>query len=393
MRSEPLISIIVNNYNYDTFLPEAIESALGQSYPYVEVIVVDDGSADRSQSIITSYGDRVTPVFKKNGGQASACNAGFAKSHGDVVVLLDADDVLLPHAARSIAPLFSSEAVAKVHWPLVEILRDGRKTGNLVPSTALQDGDLRDRLIQEGPHGVVSPQTSGNAWARAFLERVLPMPEGAFRLLADAYLFTLAPLFGRVTAVQEPLSLYRVHGTNDYAGRAVTDRNTMNLAVYEHLCTALSKYLTATGVETDPAIWKDGNEHYSWMRSLDSAAKELAGLLPEGSSFILVDGGELCTEQTDVIPGRLAIPFTERDGQYWGPPGDDETAIRELERLRSCGAQYLVFVWSAFWWVSYYNRFQRHLRTNYPCLVENERLIAFDLGGQMRPAAASPSAL
>ena len=85
-----MISIIINNYNYARFLRAAIDSALGQSYQPIEVLVVDDGSTDQSRAIIDSYGDRIRPVLKKNGGQASALNAGFAQSQGDSVIFLDA---------------------------------------------------------------------------------------------------------------------------------------------------------------------------------------------------------------------------------------------------------------------------------------------------------------
>jgi len=61
----PLVSIIINNYNYGRFLKEAIDSGLNQTYLHVEVIVVDDGSTDNSQEIITSYGNRIIPVLKK----------------------------------------------------------------------------------------------------------------------------------------------------------------------------------------------------------------------------------------------------------------------------------------------------------------------------------------
>ena len=67
------------------------------------MIVVDDGSTDDSRAIIASYGAEVTAVFKPNGGQASALNAGLAASHGDVVVFLDADDVLLPAVLSAVA--------------------------------------------------------------------------------------------------------------------------------------------------------------------------------------------------------------------------------------------------------------------------------------------------
>ena len=75
--SNALVSIIVNNYNYQRFLTEAIDSALKQTYCNTEVIVVDDGSTDGSLEIIASYGRRIIPLLKGNGGQNSALNAGF----------------------------------------------------------------------------------------------------------------------------------------------------------------------------------------------------------------------------------------------------------------------------------------------------------------------------
>lgn len=61
MRSDLLVSIAVNNYNYDSFLTQAIDSALSQTYSHIEVIVVDGCSTDRSRDIIASYGDRIIP--------------------------------------------------------------------------------------------------------------------------------------------------------------------------------------------------------------------------------------------------------------------------------------------------------------------------------------------
>src|SRR5436190_3657160 len=111
----PLVSVIVNNFNYGRFLPQAIDSALGQTYPRLEVIVVDDGSTDNSREVISRYGSRIRPVLKSNGGQASALNAGFAASRGDVVLFLDADDILDPAAVANAVPLFAEEGISKVH--------------------------------------------------------------------------------------------------------------------------------------------------------------------------------------------------------------------------------------------------------------------------------------
>lgn len=93
MKDRPLVSILINNHNYERFIGESIDSALNQDYPHTEVVVVDDGSTDNSRQIIASYNNRIVPVFKENGGQASPFNVGFAASKGETICLLNSDDV------------------------------------------------------------------------------------------------------------------------------------------------------------------------------------------------------------------------------------------------------------------------------------------------------------
>src|SRR2546426_12498105 len=100
MNNFELATIIVNNYNYGRFLPEAIDSALNQTYRNTEVIVVDDGSTDNSRRIIATYNDSIEAILKPNGGQISALNAGVHASRGYVIIFLDADDTLFPEAVE-----------------------------------------------------------------------------------------------------------------------------------------------------------------------------------------------------------------------------------------------------------------------------------------------------
>ena len=110
-------------------------------------------------------------------------------------------------------------------------------------------------------------------------------------------------------------------------------------------------------------------------RRFQKCKKELIDLIAPGEPFILVDEEQLRGD----LPHTGAIPFPERDGQYWGPPGDDDTAIRELERLRKAGARYIAFIWATFWWLDHYRRFDAFLRKNCRCALKNDRLLVFNL--------------
>jgi cyclopropane fatty-acyl-phospholipid synthase-like methyltransferase len=116
------------------------------------------------------------------------------------------------------------------------------------------------------------------------------------------------------------------------------------------------------------------------MRSLHLMAQDIAALIPPRDAFILVDDAYLQQQiGVELTTGHRAIPFLERDVQYWAAPQDDTAAIQEFERLRRCGARFIVFGWPAFWWLDYYARLNEHLRSNYHCILENDRLVAFAL--------------
>ena len=108
---------------------------------------------------------------------------------------------------------------------------------------------------------------------------------------------------------------------------------------------------------------------------LRQAQKELVHWVPLEDPFILVDEEQLRGE----LPHRRVIPFLEKQGVYWGPPPDDATAIKELERLRESGATRLAFTWPAYWWLEHYQEFATYLRRNYEQPVNNPRLKIFDL--------------
>jgi glycosyltransferase involved in cell wall biosynthesis len=217
-----LVSIVINNYNYARFLRAAIDSALSQSYASIEVLVVDDGSTDQSCAIIDSYGDRVKPILKKNGGQASALNAGFAQCQGDIVIFLDADDVLLPHAAQQVVNAFSAQPqTAKVQYRMEVIDQGGHQTGAIKPPhhLPLPAGDLKKQEMLF-PFDLTWLPTSGNAFSATVLKKIFPIPEQPYRILADYYLVHLTTLCGSIVSLDQVCAYYRVHGANNYEALA-----------------------------------------------------------------------------------------------------------------------------------------------------------------------------
>jgi glycosyltransferase involved in cell wall biosynthesis len=209
-------SVVITCYNYGRFVASAIESALRQSQ-VVEVIVVDDGSTDDSRAVIARYGDRVQAVFKENGGQGSAFNAGCRLAQGDAVFLLDADDELRPDAVETVLAAWRPETVL-VQWRPSQMDAEGRDIPGTVPAQwiPLDEGDVCQRMLATGGYSVTV--TSGLALRRDALLSVLPMPEGPFRYAADGFLVRAMAFLGPVQVVDRPLTRYRVHGSNEIGG-------------------------------------------------------------------------------------------------------------------------------------------------------------------------------
>jgi hypothetical protein len=144
------------------------------------------------------------------------------------------------------------------------------------------------------------------------------------------------------------------------------------LRYYDACCAELAKRCgAAANIET----WTK----HSWWHRHRQAVDELASLPRPHTPLILVDDS---TWEVGPIDGRKRVPFLERNGAYWGRPQDDAVAIAELERLRSEGASFIVIAWPAFWWLRHYAGFARHLRRGYPCILQNDRLVVFDLEPQ-----------
>lgn len=212
----PLISVCIANHNYGRFLPAAIESVLVQTYPNVELVVVDDGSTDDSRVIIDGYGDRVRSVMQKCAGQAAAGWAAVQVAKGDVVIFLDADDMLDSEICGHVAAAFGREPeLAVVQWRLRTIDADDRPLAPMFPprSGLLPSGDLSEHILRvRNWHYQLG---SGVAYATWAVRRLLParLPEGEYHAF-DHWLNELIPLLGPVRSLDEVGGAHRMHGGN-----------------------------------------------------------------------------------------------------------------------------------------------------------------------------------
>ena len=207
----PKLSVVITNYNYADFVATAIDSVLSQDIE-IELVVVDDCSKDNSRDIIRSYGDRIIPVLQEvNQGHGGGFNAGYARTTGDLIMFLDADDFLLPGAAKTIISNFDPD-IGMYLYRMNYADAEGQLGGLFPPpQVPLADGDVAAQLREKGHYsGTI---TSGLVYTRSALEQVMPMDSETFRQGGDGYLSATVPLHAAAKGFEEPISAYRLHGS------------------------------------------------------------------------------------------------------------------------------------------------------------------------------------
>lgn len=209
---QPDVSIVITSHNYGWCLRDAVDSALGQVDVRHEVIVVDDGSTDKSREILDGYAQVIT-ILQDNAGQAAAMNAGLEAANAPWILFLDADDRLHPLACAESLKLVRP-GVCKVQFRLDVVDREGRALGYSHPARSFRmpEGLVVPDLLLRGRY--ITPMTSGNLYSRGVLAQVMPIADQRFATSGDGYLNTVVPFYGEVASLQQALGWYRLHGDN-----------------------------------------------------------------------------------------------------------------------------------------------------------------------------------
>ena len=214
----PRVTALIDTYNHERFIAQAIESVLAQDFPAseMEILVVDDGSTDDTAERVRKFGSRVRYLHKPNGGQASAFNFGIPQSQGEIVAFLDGDDTWTKEKLRVVAEVFEKHSdVGVVGHGLFEVDEVSQQRFTNVPDKTYRN---TLRTVEEG---VAFRElrsflgTSRLAIRKRVLDRALPLPDEMV-IEADEFLAAVAVAEGGAIVLDQPLTCYRLHSANLY---------------------------------------------------------------------------------------------------------------------------------------------------------------------------------
>ena len=140
-----LISVVITAYNASKWIRATIDSIIAQTYPVLEVIVIDDGSTDDTDKVVASYGKNVKYIFQKNSGQPAARNVGIRMAQGNFIAFVDADDCWHPQKIEKQINLIQSQGWAWVVNDSEWVNPDGEKLE--FPSLLIQEGNILNALM------------------------------------------------------------------------------------------------------------------------------------------------------------------------------------------------------------------------------------------------------
>jgi glycosyltransferase involved in cell wall biosynthesis len=299
----PRVSIIIPTYNRSKLLRVALESALEQTYPNIEVIVVDDGSTDDTATVMAQYAGRVTYLKQANQDVAAARNTGIRAASGEYLTFLDDDDLILPiKIARQVQVLDFQPGVGLVHCQFYRANEDGNYLNQI---GLLPEGEVLHKLVCRNFVWVGAPLIR-----RHCFDRVGLFDEGIPSITADWDMWLRIAQAGyRFACVQEPLGVYRIHRDSMLSDVVKLERG---------LFAVLEKVFSNPQLPADVAVLKKqalgeicfwiGCRYYA-AGQWDDARRSLAAALALRPQLLRQPGRLLRFLRDDALSPRVRDPF------------------------------------------------------------------------------------
>ncbi|MDZ7965411.1 MAG: glycosyltransferase family A protein [Nostoc sp. DedSLP03] len=401
MALQTKVSIVIPTYNRSKLLKTSLQSALAQDYPDFQVLVLDNASSDDTEAVVCSFADsRITYIRNEtNIGIFGNWQRVTEVNSSPYVVILSDDDILLPNFIHESVLALDNHPDVGFSVAQAEII-----DANGVP-VHMTGRELSDNFPEGSIDGLefIHQIADGRKWillcsAIVFRANALAMVGGIdaphskymldlnlyLRMAAQFDIFFIAKQLAQVRyhLEQDSQINFSLGGTGPLGVMAErTDAIAYLLkspraedASYRQWLAERLLHISMRRSQFTSELIPELN--LSWSERLRIAMQEITSVIPAGKRLILVDENQWSCE---ILPQYDALPFLEKDGQYWGAPLNDEIAIRELERMRQTGASFMVIAWPAFWWLDYYSGLRNYLSSNFRRVLDNSRLVVFDL--------------
>lgn len=200
----PLVSVITPSYNQSDYIEETIRSVLSQSYPYIEYIVIDGASTDRTLSILSDYKDNFTALISEpDTGQACAINKGISLCKGDIIGWINSDDILYQHTVDAVVAAFNCNPAAEVVYGNVDYGDSVENISHTIFGRSFEFVDAFRRLT------IPMPQ-QGCFWRRSALTKCGFLNEEWQYVLDRDYFIRLADRCS-LFYIDRSLGLFRSH--------------------------------------------------------------------------------------------------------------------------------------------------------------------------------------
>lgn len=240
-------SIITPTYNRPRWLPDAIESALAQTYPDVEIIVVNDGSTDNTEEILKPYMDRIVYIYKENGGQGSALNTGIEAATGEYIGRVDDDDLFAPEKVELQAEMFEQNPQLGLVASYGQIIGP---EGEIKATREVPDFSKRGAFLSLLQHCIFCQPTV--MVRKECFDRV-----GLYKnIYAEDYdMWIRIARYYPVGVVHKFLAMYRRHETNLSTGDRLAEKNADINAFICETMDSISMEELIPGVCSIPHAW------------------------------------------------------------------------------------------------------------------------------------------
>jgi glycosyltransferase involved in cell wall biosynthesis len=397
------ITVALLTRNRPEYLRQAMTSILAQREVELDLLVLDNASTDDTASVVASFHDpRITYLRNEHDlGIVGNWNRGIelAVRRSPYTCVFHDDDLMLDGFLAESVRALQEHPSAGMSLCLCQFIReDGSITGQLDPC-AMPEGlvcglDFLELAIGGRALAIPPPIV---VFRSDILSRVAPADSPHTRLSLDMNLYYRTAASSDVVMLKKLLTQYRMHEGSDTELINRTARSSgwygtmaeridaiasllrsprANDPEYRHRM--VERLLTAHAHQSTAIHTCIPELYHPWEVRRTMLLKQLENSLPAGEPFILIDDGQLGL--SDGFNGRRAIPFIERDGQYWGAPAHAAEAISELKRMREARvAQHIVVAWPSYWWLDQYGEFDRYLRRECRLVMESPHALVFDL--------------